>query len=389
MSLLIGLAFAGLFCACNIPAGYLADRVNRRLLLACASVFWSMMTILCGTAQAYAQLFIARAGVGIAEAVISPTAFSLIRDAVPAKSRALAFSLYGMAPMLGGAISLTGGGLLLHAAARGAFAGQPLLASLEPWQCTLVIVGLFGLPVSLLLLVFREPPRLGTSPSQQGGMLAGMISACRYMTRHRRAYLPLLTFSAFGAMMAFANSAWLPAGLSRHWHVTPQQIGPPLGLMTLAGGIIGLSFGGGIMNRSVARGGTALTYGMVGLSGAALGVSIAFSAPSLHLAYVGAQICYLFVGVSYAAGATTLGEITPVEMMGRVSALYLVIQTVIGQTVGPFVVAAISQTLFGREGNIPITLSATMAVLAGVGVVAALAFNRQHRAHVPERADRV
>jgi MFS transporter, Spinster family, sphingosine-1-phosphate transporter len=380
MSLLFGLAFAGVYCACNIPSGYFADRVNRRMLLAVASVFWSIMTILCGTAHTYAQLFLARAGVGIAEGVVAPTSFSLIRDAVPSRSRALAFSIYGMAPMLGAAASLTGGGLLLHAAVNGVFAGQPLLSSLEPWQCTLVIVGLFGLPISLLLLTFREPPRLGMSQSQQEGIIKGMVSACRYMTCNWRVYLPLLTFSAFGAMMSFANNAWFPAGLGRYWHLTPQQIGPPLGVMTLAGGIVGLSFGGWIMNRSIERGGTALTYGIFGVTGTALGVAMSFAAPNLHLAYVGMQVCFFFYGVSYAAAATTLSEITPVAMMGRVSAVYLVIQTVTGQTVGPFAVAAVSETLFGRSGNIPIALSITTMSFAAVCVIAALALNRQHRA---------
>jgi MFS transporter, Spinster family, sphingosine-1-phosphate transporter len=384
MSLLFGLAFAGFYCACNIPSGYFADRVNRRLLLAVASVFWSIMTMLCGMAHTYSQLFIARAGVGVAEGVIGPTSFSLIRDAVPSRSRALAFSIYGMAPMLGGAVSLTSGGLLLRAAANGAFASQPLLSSLAPWQCTLVIVGLLGLPISLLLLTFREPPRLGMPLSQQEGIIRGMVTASQYMVRMWRIYLPLLTFSAFGTMMSFANTAWFPTGLSRYWHLTPQQIGPPLGVMTLVGGIIGLLFGGWIMNRSIERGGTALTYGIFGVTGTALGVVMAFAAPSLHLAYVGIQGCMFFLGVSFAAGATTLGEITPISMMGRVSAVYLVIQTVIGQTVGPFTVAAMSQALFGRQGNIPVALSATMMAFASVCIVAALALNRQHRVTATE-----
>jgi MFS transporter, Spinster family, sphingosine-1-phosphate transporter len=379
MGLLLGVAFAGLYCLCNVPAGYFADRTNRRQLMAAASVIWALMTILCGTAHSFTQLLIARMGVGIAESVVAPVSFSLIRDAVPSRSRALAFSIYGMAPMIGGAVSLTGGGLLLKAAGNGAFHGVPLLSGLEPWQCTMVILGMLGLPLGLLPFVFREPARLGGSASYEGGILAAISSAGRFMIQHRRTYLPLLTFAAFGAMMSFASTAWLPAAMSRHWHLAPKEIGPPMGIMTLIGGIVGLSFGGWIMNRSVRRGGTTLGYGIIGVSGTALGVAVSFAAPTLNLAYVGIQITFLFIGVSYAAGATTLSEVTPLGMMGRVSALYLMVQTLVGQSGGPFIVAFASKTFFEGPADISRSLSVTLAGFAAVCIVSALTLIRRHR----------
>jgi MFS transporter, Spinster family, sphingosine-1-phosphate transporter len=379
MSLLLGLAFAGLYCLCNVPSGYFADRTNRRALMASASVIWALMTILCGTAHSFTQLFVARMGVGIAESVVAPVSFSLIRDAVPSRSRALAFCIYGMAPMIGGAISLAGGGLLLKAAGNGAFHGVPLLSGLEPWQCTMVIIGVLGLPLGLLPFVFREPARLGGAAGSKGGLFAAIASAFRFITQHRRTYLPLLTFSAFGAMMSFGSSAWLPAAMSRHWHLTPKEIGPPLGIMTLVGGIVGLLFGGWIMNRSVRRGGTTLEYGIIGVSGTALGVVLAFLAPTLTLSYAGLQLTYFFLGVSYAAGATTLGEVTPIGMMGRVSALYLMVQTLVGQSAGPFVVAFVSKTIFNGPADIPRALSVTMVGFAVVCILAAVTIIRKHR----------
>jgi MFS family permease len=379
MGLLLGLAFAGLYCLCNVPAGFFADRTHRRPLMAAASVIWALMTILCGTAHSFTQLLIARMGVGIAESVVAPVSFSLIRDAVPSGSRALAFSIYGMAPMIGGAVSLTGGGLLLRAAGAGAFHGVPLLSGLEPWQCTMVILGVLGLPLSLLPLVIREPARLGLAAGHEPGIFAAIGSAGRFMNQHRRTYLPLLTFSAFGAMMSFSSNAWLPAAMSRHWHLAPKEIGPPMGIMQLIGGIVGLSFGGWIMNRSLRRGGTTLGYGIVGVSGTALGVLIAFSAPSLLLAYAGIQLTYFFIGVSYAAGATTLGEVTPLAMMGRVSALYLMVQTLLGQSVGPFVVAIVSKALLNGPADIPRALCGTLVAFAGVCIVAASTLIRRHR----------
>lgn len=379
IGLLLGLAFAGLYCVCNVPSGYFADRTNRRPLMAMASVLWALMTILCGTAHSFTQLFVARMGVGIAESVVAPVSFSLIRDAVPSRSRALAFSIYGMAPMIGAAVSLTGGGLLLKAAGNGAFHAVPLLSTLEPWQCTMVILGVLGLPLGLVPFIFREPPRLGGAAGREQGLFAAIVSACRFIVQNRRIYAPLLTFSAFGAMISFGSSAWLPAAMSRHWHLAPREIGPPLGIMTLIGGIVGLLFCGWIMNRSVRRGGTTLGYGIIGVSGTALGVVLAFLAPTLTLSYAGLQFTYFFIGVSYAAGATTLGEVTPISMMGRVSALYLVVQTLVGQSAGPFVVAFVSKSFFNGPADIPRALSLTLVGLAAVCVLAASTLIRRHR----------
>src|SRR3546814_1777255 len=45
MSLLLGLSFVLLFSLCALPAGYLADIMSRRLLIAISTVFWSIMGI--------------------------------------------------------------------------------------------------------------------------------------------------------------------------------------------------------------------------------------------------------------------------------------------------------------------------------------------------------
>ncbi len=144
MGLLLGLGFALFYGFCSFPAGYFVDRLNRRAMIGVASVVWALMTIVCGMSTSIEQLFLGRAGIGIAESVIMPAAFSLIRDAVPLRSRGLAFSVYAMAPIIGSTTSLLGGGFLLRAATAGRFADWPVLGGMEPWQCTMIIVGLLG-----------------------------------------------------------------------------------------------------------------------------------------------------------------------------------------------------------------------------------------------------
>ena len=80
MSLLMGFSFAIFYTILGIPLGRLADRWNRRGLIAAGVVVWSLMTALCGLAQTYLQLFLYRIGVGVGEATLSPAAYSMIAD---------------------------------------------------------------------------------------------------------------------------------------------------------------------------------------------------------------------------------------------------------------------------------------------------------------------
>jgi MFS family permease len=88
MSLLLGMSFAAFYAVLGLPAGYLVDRVSRRGIMGIGVVLWSCMTLSCGLARSYGQLFLGRCGVGIGEAAITPASYSLIRDAFPRKAAA-------------------------------------------------------------------------------------------------------------------------------------------------------------------------------------------------------------------------------------------------------------------------------------------------------------
>jgi len=78
MSLLMGLTFAVFYTFFGIPLGRLADTSSRRLLIAVGVAAWSVMTAGCGLAMTFWQLAVFRMGVGVGEATLSPSAYSLI-----------------------------------------------------------------------------------------------------------------------------------------------------------------------------------------------------------------------------------------------------------------------------------------------------------------------
>ena len=94
ISLLQGFAFAIFYTIVGIPIGRLADRKNRKGIIMIGVSFWSLMTSLCGFAQNAIMLFLARMGVGVGEASLSPAAYSIISDYFPRGQRGKAASYY-------------------------------------------------------------------------------------------------------------------------------------------------------------------------------------------------------------------------------------------------------------------------------------------------------
>lgn len=391
MALLMGFIFAIFASSFMIPSGHLVDRYNRRAIIGAASVLWALMTIVCGTADSMEQLFIGRAGVGIAESVITPASFSLIRDAVPKRSRGLAFSLYAMAPLIGGATSLLIGGWVLGLAVDGAFSGLPLLGGLAPWQCTLIVVGSLGVPLSLLLLLAPEPARPPVEPGEKPadeGFIKGVGAALSHMREHLGIYVPLILFVTFGAMSNFSKSAWTPAMIGRAWDMEPQQVGPMLGVIVLPAGVAGLLFSGFILNWLTQRGGDIRNYGLIAAALAAVGMVGMGLAQSLEMALVMTGLASFFLGTSYSVGASTLGEITPVRLMGKVTAVYFIFQSLLGQALGPFLVAFGSQSMFEGRAALATSFALWMG-LFGVGMVVAVwALRQRLRRDAPAADDR-
>ena len=101
MGFLIGLTFAIFYATLGMPIAMLADRTNRRNIIALATTIWSGMTVVCAFVGSYAQLAMARIGVGIGEAGSSPPSHSMISDLFPQAQRATAMGIFAMGINLG------------------------------------------------------------------------------------------------------------------------------------------------------------------------------------------------------------------------------------------------------------------------------------------------
>ena len=143
--MLSGLAFAFIYTTLAVPIARWADISNRRNIVAASVAIWSVMTALCGAAQSFAQLFLARFGVGVGEAGGSPPSHSIVSDIFPAEQRATALSIYSLGVYGGILIGTVGGAYLVQ---------------YFDWRTAFIVVGMPGTLLALVVrFVVKEPPR--------------------------------------------------------------------------------------------------------------------------------------------------------------------------------------------------------------------------------------
>ncbi len=162
MGYLYGTAFAIFYAVFGIPLGRLADHWDRRRLIALGLTAWSVMTSLSGLARGFAQLALARVGVGVGEASANPAAYSLLSDYFPPSRRATALGIYSSGIYLGAGLGLGVGGLIVD---RWDAAWAPGAApfGLHGWQVAFLAVGLPGILLALWVRTLREPARGGST----------------------------------------------------------------------------------------------------------------------------------------------------------------------------------------------------------------------------------
>ena len=378
LSLLLGLSFAIFYSLLTIPAGYLVDRVSRRTLVGTSVLLWSAMTVSAGAARSFGQLFVARMGVGIGEAGISPAAFSLIRNSLPARQHGRAFSIYALGPVLGNAGAFMLGGLLLSAAANGAFAGVPVLASLRPWQTVLVVVGLAGVPLALLAATLHEPARVSARAEGAGATFGDTF---RHIHAHGRRYACIIGFAVSLNMVAAAYSAWTPTIFARNFALEPAAIAFRIGAINLAFAPLGLLLIGMSIDRLAHRGARDAAA-RIGLFTSAAVLVIGTMLPlarSVTAGFVLLALLQLVMASFYTVAATLLAAGTPVRLIGKLTALYLAFVGILAQSLGPLAAAYLGQHLFSGRNALGSGVSLTVLVFAtlGIGFLVLLIFSKR------------
>ena len=380
LSMLHGLAFAIFYTTLGIPIGRLIDRHRRTSIIAAGIVLWSVMTSLCGLARDFGQLFLARVGVGIGEAALSPGAFSILSDYFPPRELGRALNIYQGAAYVGaGGATIAGGALIALIPAQ----TIPGIGRLEPWQMVFLAIGLPGLLVALLVRMLRKPPRHGLVE----GTHPSLGQVFRHMGRHRTSYVLVIAgYTAFGIIWNGAL-AWIPSVFIRRFGWTPAEVGLRYGLALMIGGMVGAIFGGSVIAWLRARYDDAnILIGLCSLAVAAPALAAAMMATDGAWA-IGFIAVFLFgASLPWGGVAAALQEITPNQMRGQVSAIYLFCLSLCGLGFGPMIAASFTDRLFHDDASVNLSLLLMVVILTPISAVLLWLSRRPYRAtlsHVP------
>jgi MFS transporter, Spinster family, sphingosine-1-phosphate transporter len=374
-TLAIGTAFAVANLIAGLPAGWAADRFDRRRVISAAVALWSGFAMLTGAAGSFASLFAARAGVGLTEGLLPPAGYSLLRDRIPPSRQARAFGVFSMAPLVGTGLAFILGGALIQLVSRWRYADLPVIGGLPPWGLTIFIIGAIGLPLALIPLTFSRD----RGAHKRGGPSNSEVF--KEMRRDRGVYLPLGLLGIAHAMLTGSLNFWVPAMLDVKFHLTPVQIGSVLGPLLLVMGPIGLYAAGFAIDRLDARrrGGP----GVVAIAVACgLVVCAAFQplAPTPLSFWIWQGALLMFATTYLVITSTIVARTASQAATGRILSVLLVAYGVMGGGLAPIITALAVDHLFsGSAHPIPYAMSAVHFACGVVGVVGAVWLHRVTR----------
>jgi len=380
---LIGPAFAIFYTIAGLPLGWLADRVSRVWLIAMGQIFWTIASVSFGLGRTFRALALARIGVGVGEASLSPAAYSIISDLFPLERLARALSVYSMGIHLGGGLASVLGGFVIDWAGEVSTFRVPLVGDRHVWQVVFFAVAAPTIPLTVLLLTtFREPKRR-ESATRAEAISVSTGDFLRYFRANAGAFLchnfgfGLLALSGYGAL------SWIPEFFVRIHGWDRAFVGKAVGLNSMIVGVAGLYFGGFVGDLLARRGRTdsKIIVGLLAvLAWLPFGVFLPFAS-------TGALAFALWVPMTFAAampwGAAAAGiqEAVPNQMRGQAAAIFLFVINLVGLGLGPQLLPLVTDYVFRDEMQIHLSLLAVTATAeAGAFVLLLFALPRFRRA---------
>ncbi|QDX80521.1 hypothetical protein B9N43_04185 [Denitratisoma sp. DHT3] len=367
LGLVAGVVFALLFGLLSLPAGRLADRANRRGLIACAMFCWGLATWACGWASGLGALVILRLLTAAAEAGVTPPSLSLVPDYYPIRLRGMVMSLYLIGPYLGTLVALGAGGWV---------------AAHHGWRPAFAAIGIPGMVLAVAVALWVPEPRrlrpVAVGAEEPG---APSIFAALASLWAMPAVRWLVIGSGFSSLMTVAYAMWLPAYLVRIHGLPLAQAGllvAVVGTLTsLVGGLVSSGVSAALSRRNPAwRLGTPI-------------LSLALSIPCAMAVFLwpvgwnlgsvpqamGFAALFGFVSALWMPAVfTAMSFLVPPDRRALANGLLALSNTWIGFGLGPFVVGLLSDALQPLAG--PQALRYALVTTMGFGLVALGGFRR-------------
>ncbi len=337
LGLLSGFAFALVYITAGIPIAYVADRSNRRNIVALALTVWSGMTFVSGFAQNYTHLLLARIGVGIGEAGGSPPAHSMISDYFPPHRRGTALAIYSTGVFFGVFLGFALGGVI---------------SQYYGWRVAFMAVGLPGILLAIVLvLTVREPLRGRWESAAEAAYKPTLAQTLRHL-RALRSFRFIAAGSALASFVSYGTGNFAPSFMLRNHGMEMAEVGIALAVFGGGGGVLGTLLGGYIADRRGVHDARwyLWTPALFGL------LAIPVGLPYLFMQETAVVLGFMFLttlclNTSIGPTLAVTYSLVPPGMRAMTSAVLYFITNLIGLGLGPLVTGYLSDTYTSWAGE--------------------------------------
>jgi MFS family permease len=363
-SLLQGLAFTLFYAFASLPMGWIADRWSRHWVIYGGVTIWSICTGLCGLANGFWPLFLARVGVGAGEATLSPASYTLVGDMFPRHKVATAAGVLAAGGAIGAAGAYAIGGMAIAWAQS-----IPPVLGLQPWQLVFVMVGLPGLLLAPLVFLIPDARRPATGTPVKPATTT--ISYLSWLRRNARLLIPLLLAIGCNTAQAVGSNVWMPSYLIRHFNMSADETGLILGLVGVVTGTVGFIAAGRLVDWMTTRG-VRHPHARFFLFCSALtslcGLATFTLAPqSLTVTLILWGAVNLFFPITGPAVAF-IQHVTPLQFRARTTAILFIIIYLFGMGAGPVIVALFTERVFGGPEQVGSGLAAIFLLFGPLAI---------------------
>ncbi len=353
IAFLTGVSLALFYVTMGIPLSWVADRYNRKNLLAASIAAWSVMTTLCGLSKGYSQLLLARIGVGIGEAGGTPACNAIVGDYFPANRRPMAMTIFALGAPIGAWLGADMAGAVSHA---------------YGWRAAFLVLGVPGVILALIVYFTVKEPKRGCLDAVSDSTAAPTLMDSLRFIRTQKSAFHVIMGSGVSALWGWGLMWFTPTFIQRTYGVNEGVAGGIVGPIHLVMGIGASLLTAWLLSKPSFTDPRRIVYLLAAVTGVATIPSIiAYYTHSLPLAtamwWIFIPAIYFYIGPAFALGQ----NLAPPKMRAMFTAIALLVANVFNLIVAPQAVGLMSDYFAGPGGADAASLRTALLVLAPTG----------------------
>jgi MFS family permease len=369
---LTGVPLALFYVSFGIPMSWLADRANRRNILAISLIVWSAFTAACGISRTYWQFLAGRVGVGVGEAGGTPPSNSIIADYFPPDRRPMALGVFALGAPIGAWLGADIAGAVAH---------------LYGWRAAFLALGIPGVVMgTIVYLTIREPER-GRMDACNEDSKPSLLESAAFLWRQKAAFHMIMA-TGVCSLWGWGLIWWTPTFLMRTYSLNVGEAGAVTGHIHLVGGLLATAGTAWILSRPW----MVDPRRVVGLLAAGVGLATipSFIAYWTHSLGVAKSMFWVFIPAIYFYIGPCMGlmqNLAPPRMRAMFTAWSLLVGNVFNLIIAPQAVGILSDIFAAKRDAVADAASLRLAllILAPTGLWAVYHFYMASRTIVADQ----